>query len=115
MLCHSACVRQCDNVRLLSFVLQPCDIHRVERTSSDRVKGMLFFFFQAEDGIRDDLVTGVQTCALPISNVFRSVGTASGIAAPTERNTLAYPCVLAESRGAVENSSGGRASLVLFF
>src|SRR5258708_28838522 len=26
----------------------------------------IFFFFQAEDGIRDDLVTGVQTCALPI-------------------------------------------------
>src|SRR5207244_8422124 len=25
-----------------------------------------FFYFQAEDGIRDDLVTGVQTCALPI-------------------------------------------------
>src|SRR5438105_10808122 len=25
-----------------------------------------FFFFQAEDGIRDPLVTGVQTCALPI-------------------------------------------------
>src|SRR6266496_6075227 len=28
---------------------------------------MLFFFFQAEDGIRDLYVTGVQTCALPIS------------------------------------------------
>src|SRR3989441_489920 len=28
---------------------------------------MFFFFFQAEDGIRDKLVTGVQTCALPIS------------------------------------------------
>src|SRR5256885_4339881 len=27
---------------------------------------MLFFFFQAEDGIRDYKVTGVQTCALPI-------------------------------------------------
>ena len=27
---------------------------------------MLFFFFQAEDGIRDVAVTGVQTCALPI-------------------------------------------------
>src|SRR5437879_10361057 len=26
-----------------------------------------FFFFQAEDGIRDTSVTGVQTCALPIS------------------------------------------------
>src|SRR2546426_8310514 len=28
---------------------------------------MFFFFFQAEDGIRDYKVTGVQTCALPIS------------------------------------------------
>src|SRR2546422_1854257 len=27
-----------------------------------------FFFFQAEDGIRDVAVTGVQTCALPISD-----------------------------------------------
>src|SRR2546429_6396296 len=27
---------------------------------------MFFFFFQAEDGIRDVAVTGVQTCALPI-------------------------------------------------
>src|SRR5438034_10925710 len=27
---------------------------------------MSFFFFQAEDGIRDHCVTGVQTCALPI-------------------------------------------------
>src|SRR5436189_1754170 len=33
-----------------------------------------FFFFQAEDGIRDTSVTGVQTCALPISTV--RVGTA---------------------------------------
>src|SRR4030066_722 len=29
---------------------------------------MWFFFFQAEDGIRDSSVTGVQTCALPISS-----------------------------------------------
>src|SRR2546429_7322924 len=29
------------------------------------------FFFQAEDGIRDVAVTGVQTCALPISNSAR--------------------------------------------
>src|SRR2546430_3327357 len=28
---------------------------------------LFFFFFQAEDGIRDLTVTGVQTCALPIS------------------------------------------------
>src|SRR5256885_4550384 len=30
---------------------------------------LFFFFFQAEDGIRDYKVTGVQTCALPISGV----------------------------------------------
>src|SRR5436305_13136955 len=30
---------------------------------------IVFFFFQAEDGIRDADVTGVQTCALPISRV----------------------------------------------
>src|SRR2546429_9565381 len=29
---------------------------------------LIVFFFQAEDGIRDVAVTGVQTCALPISN-----------------------------------------------
>src|SRR6266403_332567 len=30
---------------------------------------IVFFFFQAEDGIRDLYVTGVQTCALPISSM----------------------------------------------
>src|SRR5256885_6945236 len=31
-----------------------------------RIGSRVFFFFQAEDGIRDYKVTGVQTCALPI-------------------------------------------------
>src|SRR5204862_4619820 len=35
------------------------------------------FFFQAEDGIRDLYVTGVQTCALPISDQRRSYFTMS--------------------------------------
>src|SRR2546422_9375405 len=34
----------------------------------------IFFFFQAEDGIRDVAVTGVQTCALPISRRTRAGG-----------------------------------------
>src|SRR3989442_14113664 len=40
-----------------------------ERILDDDVDSLvrLFFFFQAEDGIRDADVTGVQTCALPIS------------------------------------------------
>src|SRR2546429_984820 len=33
-----------------------------------------FFFFQAEDGIRDVAVTGVQTCALPISSRLAAIG-----------------------------------------
>src|SRR5207245_5986918 len=41
------------------------------------------FFFQAEDGIRDATVTGVQTCALPISselcNSLRAAGTRGSI------------------------------------
>src|SRR2546426_6159327 len=36
-----------------------------------------FFFFQAEDGIRDYKVTGVQTCALPISVKHHTVATAT--------------------------------------
>src|SRR5438132_13004449 len=39
----------------------------------------MFFFFQAEDGIRDHCVTGVQTCALPIS-VYLDVSLAHRLA-----------------------------------
>src|SRR5215468_11691547 len=41
---------------------------------------IIFFFFQAEDGIRDRDVTGVQTCALPIS-----------LAAYKQRRRLPWP------------------------
>src|SRR2546429_3519103 len=44
-----------------------------------------FFFFQAEDGIRDVAVTGVQTCALPISYVFLRAST-------EERLVVAFQC-----------------------
>src|SRR2546430_12224322 len=39
---------------------------RLEPLGASRCESV-FFFFQAEDGIRDLTVTGVQTCALPIS------------------------------------------------
>src|SRR2546425_6544051 len=57
-----------------------------------------FFFFQAEDGIRDKLVTGVQTCALPISArrdrrpggvVARPAGTVGAGAA--QRGAVTWP------------------------
>src|SRR3989440_3291329 len=52
----------------------------------------LFFFFQAEDGIRDLIVTGVQTCALPIfpdpeSLIRRSPASAPLLDAVKDRKT----------------------------
>src|SRR3989442_10300516 len=44
----------------------------------ERIENVVYFFFQAEDGIRDADVTGVQTCALPISirlTALRRIGT----------------------------------------
>src|SRR2546426_10051654 len=45
-----------------------------------------FFFFQAEDGIRDYKVTGVQTCALPISPA--AVEGAGAVVPPGEETAL---------------------------
>src|SRR5260221_529195 len=41
-----------------------------------------FFFFQAEDGIRDHCVTGVQTCALPISKSGHILTTGATVGLP---------------------------------
>src|SRR4051794_41217170 len=49
-----------------------------------------FFFFQAEDGIRDGRVTGVQTCALPISWLR---------ARKSPRRSLALDAALAQAAG----------------
>src|SRR5438309_8683308 len=51
---------------------------------------IFFFFFQAEDGIRDGTVTGVQTCALPILADHRSqpTGQTPAPAEPTGHTRL---------------------------
>src|SRR5437773_939663 len=46
----------------------------VELFSVSYGRSVFFFFFQAEDGIRDRDVTGVQTCALPISSACCAAG-----------------------------------------
>src|SRR5256884_4642085 len=43
---------------------------------------LFFFFFQAEDGIRDVAVTGVQTCALPILDLSQAGLDFAGSQAP---------------------------------
>src|SRR5207247_3454258 len=51
----------------------------------------LFFFFQAEDGIRVPLVTGVQTCALPISTARRNSASSTS-RTPRTATTTAGSC-----------------------
>src|SRR6266513_4659663 len=49
---------------------------------------VFFFFFQAEDGIRDRNVTGVQTCALPISGLSRLLALrAAGLPRPLQQRS----------------------------
>src|SRR2546430_12590777 len=70
----SAWVKSCDDA-ITCFALKICYPHTnamsTTSASASRTTTLLlyFFFFQAEDGIRDLTVTGVQTCALPISVV----------------------------------------------
>src|SRR5438034_5447522 len=64
---------------------------------------LCFFFFQAEDGIRDHCVTGVQTCALPISE-----GEAQGRRAEVPgRDRGALPLTLAGKVAVVTGASRG--------
>src|SRR5256885_6776511 len=60
---------------------------------------LCFFFFQAEDGIRDYKVTGVQTCALPIS----AGRAAARIARPSPRAVIDLG---ADGRWAMRRASG---------
>src|SRR5687767_15201985 len=53
---------------ILWFFFQAEDCIRDKLVTGVQTRPLpISFFFQAEDGIRDKLVTGVQTCALPIS------------------------------------------------
>src|SRR3712207_7815673 len=82
-----------------------------------------FFFFQAEDGIRDIGVTGVQTCALPISSapirfitggISRTASKSGTIARRTNRPLASVQIRIAMAReseeGAIWPAEIGRAS-----
>src|SRR5215469_23468 len=76
-----------------------------------------FFFFQAEDGIRDLYVTGVQTCALPISAML---GAHLLIAGPAEAVVTAIAVRYAQAAGlplygADTPLSGGKRRLETFW
>src|SRR5205823_5542337 len=64
-----------------------------------------FFFFQAEDGIRDKLVTGVQTCALPIS-LAGVVRDSSGAVMPGVSVEAASPALIERVRSVITDEQG---------
>src|SRR5437870_9568926 len=76
----------------------------------------IFFFFQAEDGIRDGHVTGVQTCALPIFTFTADIGgerddlAAVGVLKPFEDDRGVEPAGRSEERrvGKSAGVGGGR-------
>src|SRR3712207_7138618 len=60
--------------------------------ASRGVYSLLFcFFFQAEDGIRDIGVTGVQTCALPISGAHQDRGEEDDVEAVAQERVVDVP------------------------
>src|SRR5439155_3743259 len=89
--------------------------NRADRRRALELVRFLFFFFQAEDGIRDGHVTGVQTCALPISGARRAVdrdrcGHRAPRPAPTERRTLACRTLLRSEERRVGKECRSRCS-----
>src|SRR2546426_7172304 len=69
-----------------------------------RLRGivLILFFFQAEDGIRDYKVTGVQTCALPIS-----AGGGAAEAGASGSCCFVPPGILSVPRGSFASTAGG--------
>src|SRR6266567_7373795 len=84
---------------------------------------VLFFFFQAEDGIRDLTVTGVQTCALPICEVAakggdpRTIAESLGVIQVADTNVIEgwVTDVLADHPSEVERYKKGETKLMPFF
>src|SRR6478736_10275993 len=74
-------------------------------SASSLTKAFVFFFCQAEDGIRVLTVTGVQTCALPISTVPSSGATRFRVRAFDKAKNAAYSAATTRSGRLVQNSS----------
>src|SRR5690349_21885759 len=75
-------------------------------SSSSSCFFVFFFFFQAEDGIRDLYVTGVQTCALPISEGRSFAGKGNGVSATGQDTGLGGKRLAKGRRGERPGASG---------
>src|SRR6266702_5801101 len=68
------------------------------------------FFFQAEDGIRDGHVTGVQTCALPISSISSTCARTCTTSPPPRWASTTWTTTCATSRITGTRTRGRRAA-----
>src|SRR6266498_913189 len=64
---------------------------------------LFFFFFQAEDGIRDADVTGVQTCALPISCLAGRSSHAAEVSGSSNQLSTSSSCGVSRSTIALQS------------
>src|SRR5260370_17184092 len=69
-----------------------------------------FFFFQAEDGIRDSSVTGVQTCALPISCIPAQLFADRPAEESSVRDFGHFPCLALPEPGPSSRHLAGAAA-----
>src|SRR5689334_23739760 len=86
--------------------------------SSPVYRSLIYFFFQAEDGIRDGTVTGVQTCALPIWMATLYLQSAAGglyrgddLAVAIEVGPVAAAEITTQAATVVHNAHGDPARL----
>src|SRR5256885_3035785 len=86
ILCLKECL--CSGARLICVALPDGALSIVVSMSDE----LYFFFFQAEDGIRDYKVTGVQTCALPICRHARPRAAAPPVRSPRPHRTRSLSC-----------------------
>src|SRR3712207_8182990 len=68
------------------------------------------FFFQAEDGIRDSGVTGVQTCALPISKSENTIDASVAVGTMRDSNKVALSVLVTEgeNKSSVKIAKGAK-------
>src|SRR6266536_1655131 len=71
---------------------------RGSASDEQRDHGYRYFFFPEEDGIRDPLVTGVQTCALPICEPVMPTRTAFPVSAGSSCTSRCAACWRSEER-----------------
>src|SRR2546430_10955258 len=89
---------------------QPLTAPGASATTLDGQRTHIFFFFQAEDGIRDLTVTGVQTCALPIF-----IPGSDGETGPnSDPNYLALRNITLDRKSTRLNSSHSQISYAVF-